>query len=115
MDKLQGDRASLRVAEHIRPSDVEMVEQSDKVSYVLLHSGGTFQVHATTVAAQVGYDNRVVTGESIEDRTKHLARSQEAVDEEQRLTPAHLFVEDRSFREVSCDHAAPLLTPSLGG
>jgi hypothetical protein len=37
------------------------------------------------------------------------------VDEEQWLTPAQLFVEDRRSRGVSCDHRAPLLTPSLGG
>ena len=100
MGDLQGDRAPLRVAEHIRPLDVEMVDRSDKVSNVLLHSEGTFQVHAPTVAAQVGYDNCVATGESIDNRAENLTRSHEAVDEEQRLTPAHLFVEDRSSREV---------------
>src|SRR5215213_4818147 len=91
-----------------------MVDHSDKVSNVLLHSEGTFQVRAPTVAAQVGYDNCVATGESIDNWVENLSRSHEAVDEEQRLTPAHLFVEDRSSREVSCDHRAPILTPSLG-
>src|SRR5215208_5302298 len=115
MGDLQGDHAPLRVAEDIRPQDVEMVDHSDKVSNVLLHSEGTFQVHAPTVAAQVGYDDCVATRESIDNWVENLSRSHEAVDEEQRLTPAHLFVEDRSPREVSCDHRAPILTPSLGG
>src|SRR5215218_11503626 len=36
-------RDLIRLLDHldIRGADVEMVEQSDKVSYVLLHSGGT--------------------------------------------------------------------------
>ena len=92
-----------------------MVDHSDKISNMLLHSEGTFQVHAPTVAAQVGYDNCVATGESIDNWVENLSRSHEAVDEEQRLTLAHRFVEDRISREVSCDHPAPFLTTFLGG
>src|SRR5215204_2762407 len=83
-----------------------MVDHSDKVSNVLLHSEGTFQVHAPTVAAQVGYDNCVATGQSINNRAENLTRSHEAVDEEQRLTPRPSFRRgsdlQRSFVRPSC-------------
>ena len=115
MGDLQGDRAPLRVAEDIRPQHVKMGYHSDKISNVLLHSEGTFQVHAPTVAARVGYVNCVATSEGIDNRAENLTGGHEAVDEEQWLTPAQLFLEDRRSRGVSCAHRAPLLTPSLGG
>ena len=88
--------ATLRVAEHGRRVDAQMVEKARQVRGELRRRIGRRQSSAPPVATQVGYNHTMVRSKVLKHRLEHLAADHQAMHEQEgRPGPALSEVQER--------------------